>query len=74
MSNLPTLNNHKSTVANLPRHGWIHECLICDTITSRHISYLNYKLYVCIPCQLNKNINYYKYFKLYKRNKNRICK
>lgn len=64
---MQTLNNHKSNNCNLPRKGWIHECIICEIPTSHCIIYKNYKIYVCKPCNNNKTNNIYDHIRYYKR-------
>ena len=47
---------------SLPLNGWIHNCFICENVTSKLVNYYNYdKIYttVCKDCEKNFTNNKY---------------
>jgi hypothetical protein len=71
---MPIFNNHKSTIGSLPRDGWLHECLVCELITSKIIIYRNNIVYICNLCQKKYLDNLEKYILSYKKYHKRSVK
>jgi len=53
---------HKSK--NIPIDGWIHNCLLCESLTSSELNYDNdypIKIILCYECKKTNNVYKYKY-------------